>query len=716
MSDLAEKNLLPVFAVVSISFLLAIGVSFFSQKKMADDRKRDLEQLRQVYEMLSEISAEQADFADGLSKETILSDIQSREDELEDYNRRILLNLGFSLAVIALLFMCFFIILKRAGAEKEEREKLLAKAERAIAASEAKSSFLSSMSHEIRTPINAVLGMNEMILRESGDKTILEYASNIKSAGKTLLSLINSILDFSKIEEGKMEIVPVNYHTTAMINNLVVSISERARKKDLNFIVDVDWQLPTELYGDDVRLSQVMLNILTNAVKYTEAGHVCFTIRGSRQGGEDIDLFVSVEDTGIGIQKEDMGRLFESFARLDEEKNHNVEGTGLGMSIVSRLLHLMGSEIHVNSIYGKGTTFSFTIRQKIVDDTPIGDYTQRLEESKRYAGKEAFYSRDAKVLIVDDNGLNLKVAKNLLKLYEIEPDLVGSGTEAIACLRDARYHIVFLDHMMPKMDGIETLKTARKVNILPAETKVVALTANAVNNAREEYLKVGFDGYLSKPIEVGELGEILKAFLPGDVLKWREDDVADAPEEPEESGSDVLEFEPDAQGVAVSENVSEELGNGVLEFVPDAQGVGGSEWDFRTQEDHVVSFDRDGGLEMDVIDRLEKQGFDVDSALSFCGQDEEFYVEMLGDYVDAYARKNQQLNEYFDAENWKDFEIVVHSVKSTSKTMGAMALADQALALEQAAKSQDAAFIRDAYPKFAEEYSQVVEEIRRVVL
>ncbi|MBR1628794.1 MAG: response regulator, partial [Lachnospiraceae bacterium] len=272
------------------------------------------------------------------------------------------------------------------------------------------------------------------------------------------------------------------------------------------------------------------------------------------------------------------------------------------------------------------------------------------------------------------------------------------------------------DHMMPKMDGIETLKTARKANILPAETKVVALTANAVNNAREEYLKVGFDGYLSKPIEVGELGEILKAFLPGDVLKWREDDVADAPEEPEESGSDVLEFEPDAQGVAVSENVSEELGNGVLEFVPDAQGVGGSEWDFRTQEDHVVSFDRDGGLEMDVIDRLEKQGFDVDSALSFCGQDEEFYVEMLGDYVDAYARKNQQLNEYFDAENWKDFEIVVHSVKSTSKTMGAMALADQALALEQAAKSQDAAFIRDAYPKFAEEYSQVVEEIRRVVL
>ena len=382
-------------------------------------------------------------------------------------------------------------------------------------ASRAKSRFLAQMSHEIRTPINAVLGMNEMILRESEDENILEYAGNIDSAGKTLLNLINSILDFSKIEDGKMEIVPVKYDTASLINDLYHSIIQRADAKGLEFVIDVDETLPCTLVGDDVRISQVIMNLLTNAVKYTEKGSVMLSIRATERNEGKVQLSVFVKDTGIGIRDDDMVKLFESFERLDEVRNHNIEGTGLGISIVKNLLDMMGSQLHVESEYGVGSVFSFVIQQEVFDETPIGDYKKRQKDSIAHKDKESvIQAPNARILVVDDNDMNLKVARNLLKLCGIRPEEAGSGAQTIELMRQNTYDIVFLDHMMPGMDGIETLQRVKEEKLVPGNTVMIALTANAVVGARETYLAAGFHDYLSKPIELRHLVEKLQEYLP----------------------------------------------------------------------------------------------------------------------------------------------------------------------------------------------------------
>ncbi|MBR4515286.1 MAG: response regulator [Lachnospiraceae bacterium] len=382
-------------------------------------------------------------------------------------------------------------------------------------ASNAKSHFLAQMSHEIRTPINAVLGMNEMILRESKDKDILEYSENIDSAGNTLLALINSILDFSKIEDGKMDIIPVKYDTASLVNDLVNSISQRADAKGLELKLDIDSSLPCTLFGDDVRFSQIIMNLLTNAVKYTEKGSVTFAMRAEEKVGENVMLYVSVKDTGIGIKKEDMDRLAISFERLDEKKNRNIEGTGLGMSIVTSLLEMMGSRLYVESTYGEGSQFYFTLKQKVVDDTPIGDYGQAVKR-KREAGEtdDVIHAPGAKVLLVDDNDMNLAVAGNLLKLCGVKADMASSGAETISIMEKKTYDIVFLDHMMPEMDGVETLQALKERKLIPPSCKMIVLTANAVVGAREKYLENGFDDYLSKPMVLADLSGMLKKHLP----------------------------------------------------------------------------------------------------------------------------------------------------------------------------------------------------------
>lgn len=370
--------------------------------------------------------------------------------------------------------------------QDETNRQMKDAADAAIAAGKAKSQFLAQMSHEIRTPINAVLGMNEMILRESSDETILDYAGNIQAAGRTLLSLINSILDFSKIEDGKMEIIPVKYDIASMIHNLVNSIAERARNKSLDFIVEVDEELPSVLFGDDVRITQVIMNLLTNAVKYTEKGKIILSIKEGGRDEDSVYLDVMVKDTGIGIKQEDMGKLFESFERLEEKRNRNIEGTGLGMSIVTKLLVMMESELQVESVYGEGSEFSFRIRQAVIDPQPIGDYAKRLEKSKGSLDNAAhLYAPGAKVLVVDDNEMNRKVAQNLMKLNGIVPDQAASGMEAIEKIRENTYDVVFLDHMMPKMDGIETLAKLKEECLVADGMTIIALTANAVVGARE---------------------------------------------------------------------------------------------------------------------------------------------------------------------------------------------------------------------------------------
>lgn len=575
----------------------------------------------------------------------------------------ITLNIALSLIVMGFLFVMLGFFLRRIKKERDERQELLIVSERAIAASEAKSSFLSSMSHEIRTPINAVLGMNEMILRETSDKKIIDYSTNIRNAGRTLLTLINSILDFSKIEEGKMEIVPVTYDTASLVNNIIASVDERAKSKKLRFLKEIDRNLPAKMIGDDVRLQQVIANILTNAVKYTEDGHVRLIFREKQREGDEIELYVAVEDTGIGIRKEDIPKLFKSFERLDLEKNHSIEGTGLGMAIVTNLLKMMGSEIEVESDYGRGSTFYFVIRQKIADASPMGDYKKAIVTANVNKDMLLPHADKAKVLVVDDNEMNLKVAKNLLGLFGINAELANSGQVALyRCKRD-HFHLILLDHMMPKMDGKETLERMKKEELIDENTKVIALTANAIQGAEEDYLKSGFDGYISKPIEMTTLEKALKKYLPDEVLK---DDYA-----------------------------SEE----VIEFAPSSSET-------EAAADTVVPF----------TEKLNEKDFETDKALTFCAGDVEFYKEILSDYASSYEEKKKELDSSYDAGDWHDFEIKIHALKGVSKTIGATKLSEKAYELEKAASKNDAGYIRQEYDAFMREFAKTADDIKQAGL
>ncbi|MBR1673906.1 MAG: response regulator [Eubacterium sp.] len=399
---------------------------------------------------------------------------------------------------------------------QKEMESEILKLEKTAAesANEAKSAFLAQMSHEIRTPINAILGMNEMVLRESGEENIREYAENIKNSGRTLLSIINSILDFSKIEDGKMEIEEADYDTATMISDLENSITERAKSKGLEFIINADESLPRTLRGDDIRIRQIITNLLTNAVKYTEKGSVTLSVKKYSESEGKVVIAVDVSDTGIGIKEEDLGVLTESFRRVDMNHNRTIEGTGLGLAIVTGLLDKMDSQLEISSKYHEGSTFSFKLAQKVVCPEPMGDYRKKDHVSAdKSAEEEKLDLPDAKTLVVDDNKMNLKVAGKLLSLYGIKADMVSSGMEALQVLSEKQYDIVFLDHMMPEMDGIEVLREIRAKNLVQENTAVIALTANAISGVREMYLSEGFDDYLSKPIEPPELERILRKYL-----------------------------------------------------------------------------------------------------------------------------------------------------------------------------------------------------------
>ena len=390
---------------------------------------------------------------------------------------------------------------------------------RAIAASEAKSAFLSNMSHEIRTPINAVLGMNEMILRESDDQTILSYSENIKAAGSTLLGLVNDILDFSKIEVGKIEIIPVDYDLSAIIHDLANLIYIRTDAKGLEFRLDIDSSIPKMLNGDEIRIKQVITNILTNAAKYTEKGSVTLKLACKELDKDNSRavIRVSVIDTGIGIKPEDMEKLFAKFERIEERRNRRIEGTGLGMSITRSLLEMMGSKLEVESVYGQGSTFSFDLEQRVVAWDQIGDYEQSYKDrqSKREKYKEKLHAPEARVLVVDDNNVNLMVFQFLIKNTMIQTDTAESGDECLKKTAGKKYDIIFLDHMMPNMSGTQTLQELRKQSSNPNQnTPVVCLTADAISGAREQYILAGFTDYLTKPIYPDQLEDMLIELLP----------------------------------------------------------------------------------------------------------------------------------------------------------------------------------------------------------
>lgn len=435
------------------------------------------------------------------------------------------------------LFMAVFAILVvRHGREirqhyfESQKEKLSAEA-----ANQAKSSFLANMSHEIRTPINAIIGMNEMILRESRERRILRYAGNIKNASKSLLALINDILDFSKVESGKMEIIDTTYQISSLLNDLINMIQPRAQEKGLDLKLDIDEQIPCELYGDEVRIRQIITNLLTNAVKYTKEGSVTLKIRCTRlPDGAHVRLDVAVVDTGIGIRKEDQKKLFATFQRVDEVENRGIEGTGLGLALSKQLLELMNSKLMLDSEYGRGSAFFFGLQQKIVDDSPIGDYKALYERALRDTAhyQESFQAPDAKILVVDDTRMNLEVCKGLLKKTRIQIDTADSGMECLNMIMKKEYDMIFLDHKMPNMDGVQCLERMREMKDYPNKhTKVIALTANAVSGAREFYLEHGFDDYLAKPIQGERLEQLLCQYLPPQYLKIPETESIDYVEE-----------------------------------------------------------------------------------------------------------------------------------------------------------------------------------------
>ena len=403
--------------------------------------------------------------------------------------------------------------------EKKDREALIDRSERATAANEAKSAFLSNMSHEIRTPITSIMGMNEMVLRETDDPAIINYSENIHAAGMTLLGLINDILDFSKIEAGKMEIIETDYDVASLLNDTATMVRPRIEDKNLKLVTEFDEAIPCTLHGDELRIRQIITNLLTNAAKYTEHGAVTFRAysKSIPDDPENILLGIEIRDTGIGIRPEDMKRLFSKFERIEEERIHNVEGTGLGLAITQNLLSMMDSRLEVSSIYGNGSVFGFELRQKVRSTETIGKHRSadtRPPKKKYHPGFTAPY---AHILVVDDIEMNRLVLTSLLKRTKIKIDTAESGDTAIHLAMTKRYDIILLDYMMPGKDGITTLHEMMEMENNPnVNTPVICLTADAISGARQRYMDAGFDNYLTKPILPDKLEEMILSYLPKD--------------------------------------------------------------------------------------------------------------------------------------------------------------------------------------------------------
>lgn len=404
-----------------------------------------------------------------------------------------------------------------------ERKVLELEKDAANASNKAKSDFLANMSHEIRTPMNAIIGMDEMILRTSPVEPVRKYALDIQSAGKTLLSIINDILDFSKIESGKMELVPVEYGFSSVMNDVVNMTMNKARDKGLEYDLKISEDIPSVMLGDEIRIRQVMLNLINNAIKYTSSGKVSVSVSFDR---DKQMLCVSVADTGIGIREEDIGKLFGSFQRLDENRNRNIEGTGLGLNISMHFVKMMDGDIDVRSVYGEGSTFTAYMKQTVVDGTPVGDFAQNLlkMQERKDEFKPAITAPDARILVVDDNDMNIEVIKGLLEVTKIKIWTAVSGAECIEAVRENAFDIIFLDQMMPGMSGVQTLEVMRKENLAEG-TPVIALTADAIVGARDNYLKEGFTDYLSKPIMYDALEVVLEKYLDKKLVKKTEQNI-----------------------------------------------------------------------------------------------------------------------------------------------------------------------------------------------
>ena len=567
-----------------------------------------------------------------------------------------------SIGLLLLIFLAAGAYLFRVRRKAEESDALRREKELADNANQAKGAFLANMSHEIRTPINAVLGMNEMILREGTDPAIARYARNIRSAGRTLLDLINDLLDFSKIESGKIELVESDYRLSDLLRNAVNMAKPRAEGKGLSFGIEVDETLPNALFGDMTRVQQIVVNLLTNAAKYTETGSVNFHVSGKRdEETESVVLRFVVRDTGIGIREEDKDKLFKNFERLDSVRNRSIEGTGLGLSITKRLANLMGGDVVFKSTYGVGSVFTATLSQKIDGDEPIGDFMARLSNSGNApAYHAAFTAPEARILVADDNEMNIMVVEGLLKKTEIKIDAVTNGQAALDLLAANRYDAVLLDHRMPGKDGVETLHAAKE---LPNAEGVpfLILTADAIAGMREHFLAEGFDDYLAKPLDGETLEWTLMRFLPKEKVHPVEET-----ETPPAESTDAAPITPEEPA------------------------------------DELPILDKSLGLR-------------------YCGNSRDFYRELTAKFLELLPEKKAHIEDAYRTENWKDYVAYVHALKSSSLSIGGKRLSEAAkkseaagkiLLADAAEKEKSLAEIRETHEALLALYDELGERLR----
>ena len=526
-------------------------------------------------------------------------------------------------AVLLMIFLsagAYLVVTREKAARSEALEKEKELADRA---SQAKSEFLASMSHEIRTPINTMLGMNEMILRKAKDAAVARYAQSIRTAGSSLLSIINDILDFSKIESGKFRIIETEYRLSELVQTVSSMMRPRAEAKQLNFRIRVNAETPNCLYGDTRRIQQVLINLLTNAIKYTERGDVEFLVSFAPSSDENMTVvhFV-VRDTGIGIRDEDKAKLFDGFERFDMHRNQHVEGTGLGLAITHNLVEMMNGSISCDSVYGEGTTFTVTLPQKITAPGLIGEYSEADDVESQSEYHVSFIAPKAEVLAADDNEMNRFVLAELLKDTQIKLDLVSNGEEALQRLLVKHYDAVLLDQRMGGMNGVETLRAASR---LPNSfgTPFIVLTADADIGAKERFLQEGFSDYLSKPLDCAMLERTLMRHLPPEKVQSAPKPEAPAP-------APVPPASPEASGDAPV--------------------------------------------------------FDHEAALKYSAGNEKIFQKLAGVFAGLHEKKSAQLGELFASEDWKAYTDAVHSLKSTSLSVGGLRLSAAAKASEMAGK------------------------------
>lgn len=526
---------------------------------------------------------------------------------------------------------------------KEKRSQ-----QEAEAANMAKSSFLANMSHEIRTPINAILGMNEMILREEKDPAIRGYAGNIQASGNSLLSIVSDVLDISKIESGKLEIIPVDYEVNSLISDCCNMAAGRAKAKELELLVECADNVPMKLCGDETHIRQIIMNLLTNAVKYTEKGTVKLIVSGRFTDGGFV-LKVDVSDTGIGIAEENLPQLFTQFQRVDLQRNRNIEGTGLGLSIVKRLCDLMSGTITARSVLGSGSTFTVELPQKVVDSTPCGGVNLNYSAGAEHEYHHSFEAPEAKILAVDDLPVNLLVIANLLKETRIKIDTAGSGRECLDKCSQQKYDLILMDHMMPEMDGVQTFEKLHGDKSSPNfETPVIMLTANALAGMREQYMDVGFADYVSKPVRGAKLEEAIRRNLPESLIKPA------SPEIPAEAVSTEPSGFADICGA-----------------VPE---------------------------------------LNVNAALQYCCGSAELLNDLLHDFTENDHFSD--LKAAFEEKRWEDYRRHAHSLKSTSLMIGLTGLSERARASELALKGGCTEFAELNHDSLIEEYSALLGKIK----